>query len=190
LQKQNEVLQIINSCIKGDRLAQKKLFDFYYPFAKRVCQRFAKNKDETEDLVAEGFIKVFNKLDKFDPSHAFEAWFRTVLIRNCIDFHRKYHSQVHTVDVYEQYNLESDDYLLEKISGDEILELIQKLPPSYKSAFVLYVVEGYSHAEIAQMLNINEVTSRSNLLKARTKLKFWINDLYGDPIKNSDHEQF
>lgn len=141
-------------------------------------------------MLNDGFLKIFGNLDKYDFKLSFDAWFRTVMVRSCIDYYRKNSPKVALVDIEEQFNLESNDHLIEKLSAEEILELVQKLPPSYRIAFSLYVVEGYSHAEIAEKLGINEGTSRSNLAKARMKLQEWVTDYMNEDIKKKDHELF
>ncbi len=163
--------EVLDGCLKNKGSAQKQLYEKYYGFAKSICLRYASNGEEAVEMVNDGFLKVFAKLHMFDRNQSFEAWFKTVLIRTSIDYYRKNHAKVGFVDVDELHYLAYDDELLEKLTAEEILELIQNLPPSYRTVFSLFVVEGYSHAEIAAQLGINEGTSRSNLAKARMKMQ-------------------
>lgn len=162
---------IIKACIRQKPSAQKELFQQYYGFAKSISLRYASNNDEVDEMINDGFIKVFANLNKYNVEHSFEAWFRTVVTRTCIDYHRKHHEKVSFQDIDELHYLAYDDEFLDKLNAEEILGLIQKLSPAYRMVFSLFVVEGYSHAEIAEMLKINEGTSRSNLAKARIKMQ-------------------
>ncbi|SOE21293.1 RNA polymerase sigma-70 factor, ECF subfamily [Spirosomataceae bacterium TFI 002] len=162
---------IIKACIRQKPSAQKELFQQYYGFAKSISLRYASNNDEVDEMINDGFIKVFANIGKYNEEHSFEAWFRTVVTRTCIDYHRKHHEKVSFQDIDELHYLAYDDEFLDKLNAEEILGLIQKLSPAYRMVFSLFVVEGYSHAEIAEMLKINEGTSRSNLAKARIKMQ-------------------
>jgi RNA polymerase sigma-70 factor, ECF subfamily len=166
--------EVLDGCLKGKQSAQRQLFEQYYSFAKSICLRYAANTDEADEMLNDGFLKVLSKLAHYDPKQPFEAWFRTVVVRTSIDYYRRNHLRISVIDIQDAPEIEFDDELIEKLSADEIMELVQKLPPAYRTAFSLYVVEGYSHAEIAEMLGINEGTSRSNLAKARLKLQEWI----------------
>jgi RNA polymerase sigma-70 factor, ECF subfamily len=141
-------------------------------------------------MLNDGFMKIFTKLNLYDNSLSFEAWFRTLMVRTCIDYHRKHSSKVVLDDIEDHYEIGEAETALDKLNAEVILELVQKLPAAYRLAFSLYVIEGYSHAEIAEMLNINEGTSRSNLAKARLKLQKWVLQINNDNINQKDHEFF
>jgi RNA polymerase sigma-70 factor, ECF subfamily len=163
--------EILDECLRKKTTAQKELYERFYGFAKSIAQRYASSSDEVHEMMNDGFLKVFAKLDMYDRGLSFEAWFKTVMVRTCIDYYRKNHSRVGMVDIDELHYLSYEDHLLEKLSAEEILDLMKFLPPSYKAVFSLYIVDGYSHAEIGKMLGINEGTSRSNLSKARLKMQ-------------------
>jgi RNA polymerase sigma-70 factor (ECF subfamily) len=163
--------EVLSGCLKNRQSAQKTLYEKYYGFAKNISLRYASGHDEAVEMVNDGFMKIFTKISMYDPNQSFDAWFKTVMVRSCIDYYRKNHKKVAFVDVDELHYLAYDDQLLERISAEEIIELIQNLPPAYRTVFSLYVVEGYNHAEIGKMLGINEGTSRSNLAKARMKMQ-------------------
>ncbi|UBM57326.1 sigma-70 family RNA polymerase sigma factor [Marinilongibacter aquaticus] len=163
--------EVLDGCLRQKASAQKQLFEQYYGFAKSIALRYAANPDEAQEMVNDGFLKVFSKIDMYDRDKIFESWFKTVIVRTCIDHYRKHMSKAGLVSIEDLHYLQYDDNLLERITAEEILDLIQQLPPSYRMVFSLFVVEGYSHAEIAKMMGINEGTSRSNLAKARMKMK-------------------
>lgn len=179
--------KVVEGCKNGQASAQKQLFENYYGLAKRICIRYAGSSDEVDEMVNDGFLKIFSKIGLYDSSQSFEAWFRTVVVRTCIDYYRKNSPKVTLVDISTGPQIESDDYLVERLSAEEILELVQKLPPSYRTVFSLFVVEGYSHAEIAELLGINEGTSRSNLAKARMKLQEWVKKYLEENVNQDNH---
>lgn len=149
-----------------------------------VCKQYARNHEEAKDLLQEGFMKVFKSLDKYDFQGSFEGWIRRIMVNNAINQYKKdsklltqYTENENLENVSDQnIEIEEDDGI--DIPPEQILELIQELPPGYKLVFNLNIMEGYSHKAIAEMLNITEATSRSNLSKARVKLKERISQLY------------
>jgi len=172
--------EILDGCLKKRPSAQKQLYERFYGFGKSIALRYASSSDEVQEMMNDGFLKIFSKLDLYNQNLSFEAWFKTVMVRTCIDYYRKNHSRVAIVDIDELHYLSYEDYLLEKLSAEEILDLMKHLPPSYRAVFSLYIVEGYSHAEIGKMLGINEGTSRSNLSKARLKMQEMIKNYTSD----------
>jgi RNA polymerase sigma-70 factor, ECF subfamily len=172
--------EVLDGCRNQKPSAQKQLFEAYYSFGINICMRYADNREEAEEMFDDGFLRVLNKISYYDPEQSFDAWFRTVIIRSAIDHYRRNKSSVSFSDIEEAYNIGYDEGLFERLSAEEILSVVQLLPPSYRTAFSLHVVDGYSHPEIAQMLGINEGTSRSNLAKARIKLQElltnWVSD--------------
>jgi len=163
--------EILDGCRNQKPSAQKQLFEAYYSFGINICMRYADNREEAEEMFDDGFMRLLNKIGYYDPDQPFDAWFRTVIIRSAIDHYRRNKSSVAFTDIEEAYNIGYDEGLFERLSAEEILSVVQLLPPSYRTAFSLHVVDGYTHPEIAQMLGINEGTSRSNLAKARIKLQ-------------------
>ncbi|WP_341226662.1 RNA polymerase sigma factor [uncultured Arcticibacterium sp.] len=163
--------EILDGCLKKRSSAQKQLYEQFYGFAKSIAMRYASSSDEVQEMMNDGFLKIFAKLELYDRNQSFEAWFKTVMVRTCIDYYRKNHSRVGMVDIDDLHYLSYEDHLLEKLSAEEILDLMKYLPPSYRAVFSLFIVDGYNHAEIGKMLGINEGTSRSNLSKARVKMQ-------------------
>lgn len=140
-----------------------------------VCMRYASNRDEAEDIVQEGFIKVFQRITSFRREGSFEGWIKRIMINQALNHYRKnrkqpYHSVIEEIDETEILNLEEPEPL-DPIPADTLLNMIQKLPEGYRMVFNLYVFEEYSHKEIAESLNVSESTSKTQLLKARRLLR-------------------
>jgi RNA polymerase sigma-70 factor (ECF subfamily) len=133
--------------------------------------RYVTNKEESEEILNDVFLKVFNNLHKYDQTQPFKAWLRTIVVHTAIDYYRKAQKYQLQIDIDEVDAVDFNPDIISKISAEEILALIQKLPPAYRMVFTLYVVEGYNHREIADLLNIKEGTSKSNLQDARKKLQ-------------------
>ena len=162
---------LIKACIRKERWAQKMLYEDHYPKMMGVCLRYAGNQDEALDILHEGFIKVFKNLNKYEPGTSLYSWIRRIMVNTAIDYYRKMVRR-RTDDIETAYGVSSKDAdALSQLSEQEILEAVQELSPAYRAVFNLYVLEGYSHKEIADLLEITESTSRSNLVKARIKLQ-------------------
>lgn len=170
-----EILQLIDDCKKGQRRAMHRLFKQYYGSLFTVCLRYAHCYEDAQDMVNEGFVKVFAGLETYQPTGSFEAWMKTIMVNAALDYLRKYQPPAETVS----YDDVADDVLphhdeneaLSKLSADELMELIQQLPDMSRTVFNLYVFEEMPHAEIAKQLNIKEGTSHWHLNFARNKLK-------------------
>ncbi len=164
-------LDLITACIRKERWAQKMLYEEHYPKMMGVCLRYAGSQDEALDILHEGFIKVFKNLNKYEPGTSLNSWIRRIMVNTAIDYYRKMVRR-RTEDIETAYSVGTKDAdALSQLSEQEILEAIQELSPAYRAVFNLYIIEGYSHKEIADLLEINESTSRSNLVKARLKLQ-------------------
>lgn len=168
--------EILEGCRKGKRKYQQMLYEQMYGKMMVVCLRYAKSSDEALDAFQDAFIKVFNKLDTFDGTGSFEAWIKRIMINTSIDqlrrnkrYHEMYTIEDNILTDYEAEDLEED--LLDKVNFDDLLLAVQDLSPGYRSVFNLYVVDGFSHQEIADKLRISVGTSKSNLAKAKHNLK-------------------
>lgn len=179
--------ETLEGCRRKRSSAQKRLFEQFYGLAMGICLRYAANKDEAEEMLNDGFMKVFDKISYYDSEQPFEAWFRTVVIRTSIDYFRKNHRKISFMDVEDAHFLAHEDEHVEQLAADEIMELVQQLPPAYRAVFSLYVVDGYSHNEIADLLGINAGTSRSNLAKARMKMQEWIKTYASETLNDRNH---
>jgi RNA polymerase sigma-70 factor (ECF subfamily) len=150
------------------------LYEEFYPAMMQTAMRYAGTREDAQDIVHESFIKVFKNIDKYHSGTSLGAWIKTIVVNTSIDFYRK-DIKNRTEDIEEAKNVSSYfPMAIDHLAAEEILTALQKLTPSYRSVFNLYVIEGYSHKEISKMLGINESTCRSNLVKARTKIKEYL----------------
>ncbi len=180
LKLSNIETDLIAACVAKESWAQQKLYEQHYPKLMAICLRYASHQDEALDILHEGFIKIFKNLDKYQPNTSLLAWMKTVVINTAIDHLRKMAKQ-RTEDIDLVFSIEADNVDAHSIINEkDILKCIQLLTPAYRSVFNLYVLEGYSHKEIGDLLGITESTSRSNLVKARTKLKEMLKSSYSD----------
>ncbi len=181
LSKDDEIKQLITDCIAHKRKAQYKLFKIFFSNMLNVCLRYASDHAEAEDMLNEGFVKVFANLHKYENKSSLESWMKRVMANNAIDYQRKHKTLIETVnydEVTETKVIKTDyNHAIDKISYEELLACIQHLPPVSKNVFNLYVFDDYSHSEIAEMLNMKEGTSHWHLNFARNKLKKMILDL-------------
>jgi len=166
-----EEFDLIQACINDERWAHKKLYEDHYSQMMAISLRYAGNNDDALDILHEGFIKVFKNLHKYQPGTSVVAWIRKIIVNTAIDFYRKdIRRKSDELDTAKHVCTTIPD-AISKMTSEEILLALQLLPHSYRSVFNLFVIEGYSHKEISMLLGINESTCRSNLVKARTKLK-------------------
>ena len=169
---------LIKACKREKRASQKELYKLFYSYGMSICLRYSKNRQEAQEILNDGFVKVFNNLDKYDIKLSFKAWLRRILINVAIDYYRKHHKHQHTLEiVHNQYIDETPD-VLHNLSVDEIMKMVHRLSPAYRIVFNLYVIEGYKHQEIAEQLNITVGASKSNLAKARMKLREMLEPSY------------
>lgn len=143
-----------------------------------ICLRYANNKDEAIEILNDGFLKIFHHINTYDTSRPFKSWLSKIMANTAIDHLRSKKRISFSEDITQAYDLGvSDDKALDKLAYEEILQLVQELPPAYKTVFNLYVMEGFQHQEIADLLGISEGTSKSNLFKAKKILKTKIEEL-------------
>jgi len=182
-----DLKHIIKECASGKVRAQEKLYRMFAPKMFGVCLRYAKDDTEAEDNLQDGFVKVFTNIKKFRHEGSLEGWIRRIMVNVCLEKYRKQH-RMHPVEDTSIYDTgSSQDTIIEKISADELLDLIKKLPPRYKMVFNLFVMEGMSHQDISGEMNISVGTSKSNLARAREILKRQVNDLYKEKKPNSNY---
>ncbi|MEO8405744.1 MAG: RNA polymerase sigma factor [Chitinophagaceae bacterium] len=162
---------LIHGCIDGNRRMQEELYRRFSPRMYAVCLRYAGNSEEAQDILQEGFIKIFKKLDTFRSEGSFEGWIRRIFVNTAIEhFRRKKYLQ--PVTEKEESTLEGN-YLsvLDNLAERDILDLVQQLSPGYRTVFNMYVVEGYTHKEIGDIMGISEGTSKSQLSRAKVILQ-------------------
>ena len=162
---------LIEACLRGRSDAQKVLYDRHKGKMMALCYRYAKNKDEAEDILQDGFIRVFNKLNTFKGNGSLEGWIRTVIVNIAIRHYQK-NSRIHLQTPLEHAeNKYGEEVILRDIRYTELLDLVQSMPDGYRLVFNMYAIEGYSHKEISKKLGISEGTSKSQLARARGYLK-------------------
>ena len=173
-----EKRRLIDLCREGDSVAQKTLYDMLAPKMFAVCIRYMGDRDSAEDILQEGFITLFSKLDNYSEEGSFEGWARKIFVNTALMSLRKNDVMKESDDISEAWDVGSDtNSALHDISYKELLNLIASLPSGFRTVFNLYVIEGYSHKEIAEELGISETTSRSQLQRARTMLQRKIEEL-------------
>lgn len=192
-QDTDAVSKIVDACVRGDRVSQEVLYKSFYGKMITVCMRYARNKEEAYDILQEGFIKVFKKIKNYEKKGSLEGWIRRIMANTAIDHIRKKKDfYLSSDELYEMDNLadESDLYAemeeFVKLKAEVIINLIQKLSPAYRTVFNMYIIENMTHQEIAEYLKISIGTSKSNLAKAKIKLK----EMVTTYIKTHEHETF
>jgi RNA polymerase sigma factor (sigma-70 family) len=167
---------LLEKAIKNNRQAQHVLFEMHAPKMLSVCRYYIKDIQNAEEVMLNGFFKVFSNLKAFRAEGSFEGWIRRIMVRECISFLRQ---QKHVEFPMEEVDFKNDytNNIQSDIDVAQIQQLIDALPEGYKMVFVMYAIEGYKHHEIADMLNITEGTSKSQLFKARNLLQQKINEL-------------
>ena len=165
-------------CKKAHRESQKLLYQEFYNYGMSICLRYAENRDEAVEILNDGFMKIFDNIKRFDLNLSFKPWLRKILVNTAINF---FHQKQRMIKTEELSNGESEagvEVILSGISYNEVISLLQKLPPAYRTVFNLFVIEGYKHEEIANLLNISVGTSKSNLFKAKEHLKKILKDFF------------
>lgn len=173
--------QLITGCKEGKSWAQKAIYDRYAAAMMSVCVRYVTDRETARDLLQEGFIKLFTKIDSFTGAGAFGGWVRRIFVTTSLEYLRQNDALKQSASIEEYGNyIENDDVtVLQKISADDLMACVAQLSDGYRTVFNLYAVEGYSHAEIAEMLGISEATSRSQFMRARKILQKNVLSLHG-----------
>lgn len=162
---------LIKGCIKNDRLAQKRLYERFYGRMFSVCMRYSSHREQATEIMNLAFFKVFKTIESFAGKGGnLEAWIYRIMVNTAIDYLRTEIRHQHT-DIEKSVYAEDTSDVIADMSAGEILEMVNRLTPAYRAVFNLYVVEGYNHKEIGQLLGISEGTSKSNLAKARAKMQ-------------------
>lgn len=170
--------ELVRACLKNDRKAQKELYDHFAPIMLGVCCRYANSKEEGEDILIEGFSKVFVHLEDFHFECSLSTWIRKIMVNTAISFfrmHHKHHNQFSLDEAFEEDFTVAQGSPADGMMENDLLKLIQRMPETYRVIFNLFVVEGLSHQEIGTTLGIQECTSRSQLVRAKNWLKERIN---------------
>lgn len=170
---------LIEACRQNDRRAQKTLYDRYSPVMYGVCRRYVKSPEDAEDVLVEAFYKVLTNLHQYKGSGSFEGWIRRIVVNEALMFLRKRHNFRMTVEVSEA-DQPTPNKVVQRLAAEDILGLLGQLPTGYRTVFNLYVLEGYKHREIAEILGISINTSKSQLILAKKKMQDLLED-YGYP---------
>lgn len=159
--------ELIQQCLKGEAKAQKKLYEIYSRQMFGICLRYSNTREDARDIMQEGFVKIFTKLSQYSGKGSFEGWMKRIFINCALEHYRINKVYNDQSDVEQAYDVSYNNFTLEKISQKEILAVMNKMAPGYRTVLNLYAIEGYSHAEIAEILGISEGTSKSQLSRAR-----------------------
>ena len=172
-----QVSSVLQNCIAGSRSSQKLLYDYFAPRMFAICLRYAKDYHNAEDILQDGFVKVFNHIDRFRGEGSFEGWMKRIFINTAIEHYRKAqnHSGHSDIDTVQAEPIASKAGGL--LARQDLMKLVQSLPVGYRTIFNLYAIEGYTHREIGEMLSISEGTSKSQLARARTTLQRMLAEL-------------
>ena len=172
------VKDLVDSCIEGNSKSQELLYKMFYGKMLAVCMRYSRNKEEAQDVLHDGLIKVFMKLKNFENKGSLEGWVRRIVVNSAIDFVRtrrdfyiKEEQEFLIDEIVDDYDKSEEIEKLRKMRAETVIGLMQKLSPAYRMVFNLFAVENMQHKEIAETLNISIGTSKSNLAKAKAKLK-------------------
>lgn len=163
---------ILAGCLQNDPSAQRELYNYYSPKMLSVCYRFGQSREDAEDMLQEGFIKVFSQIHSFQNKGAFEGWVRRIIVHTCINILKKNKKFNENIDLDNAGYVEmKEESMPSVLQGRQVLECIRLLPVGYKTVLNLYAIEGYSHKEIGEMLDIEESTSRSQYTRAKNMLE-------------------
>ena len=173
------ITTLLDGCRQNNRSSQKVLYLLLHEYAMKICYRYTNRLEEAQELMNEGFVKLFKHIAQFDENRypdvltSLKGWFKRILINTCIDHYRKNNSTLngHYISAENENIADNSESGLDKLSYKEIIESIRQLSPTYRTVFNLFVIEGLTHEEIANHLGISIGTSKSNLSKARENLK-------------------
>lgn len=166
------LILILQGCLNDDRNSQRRLYEQFYGYAMNICLRYSKNREEAVEILNDAFLKVFLNLGKYNPEFPFKGWLRRIIINSAIDYYRKNNKHPDCEELTPANVPESEEMPLPKLAGEEdLLPVLRKLSPAYRIIFNLFVMEDYSHREIAEMLGIDVRTSRSNLVRAKENIR-------------------
>ncbi|MBK9761826.1 MAG: sigma-70 family RNA polymerase sigma factor [Flavobacteriales bacterium] len=164
--------QLAAGCVKGDPVIQKALYQQFARKMMSICMRYAHNRDQAQDILQDGFVKVFQKMDHYRGDGPLGGWIARTMVNTALDHIRRNKPYDHSVDLTVAEHLHSEDeHVLSGMTTDELMDLIQSLPTGYRTVFNLFAIEGYPHKDIAEMLGISENTSKSQFMKARAYLR-------------------
>ncbi|MDR2383492.1 MAG: sigma-70 family RNA polymerase sigma factor [Prevotellaceae bacterium] len=164
--------QLIKGCIQKDIRAQRQLYEKYAPLMMSVCLRYVRDRVIAQNLLQDGFVKLFDKIHTYSGSGSFVGWMRKIFVNIALEHLRDNDILKYSIDINAAFDIESEEELpIDKISADELMKCITELPSGFRTVFNMFAIEGYSHVEIAEKLGIHEGTSRSQYARARIMLQ-------------------
>lgn len=171
--------QLIKGCRRGQRQAQKELYDKYSRKMMGVCLRYLGDRETAQDVLQEGYVRVFSAISSYSGVGSFEGWMRKIFVNSALEHLRRNDVLKESVDLDDTYELPQKEHsVLSALSAEEIMKVIDELPLGFRTVFNLFAIEGYSHKEIGDMLNITESTSRSQLTRAKQILQRRIKEMF------------
>lgn len=171
MKQQYSLDELIKGCAAAKREAQRMLYQVLAPKMLAICMRYAKDRHEAEDILQIGFLKVYQKAETFKGDGSAEGWIRRIMVNTAIEVYRKNQRMMNMTAIEEAYDSAQTTFSMDNLETKDLLRLIQQLPGVYKLVFNMYVIEGYSHKEIAEELGISESSSKSQLFRARAILR-------------------
>lgn len=165
--------QLIHDCRNSKRESQKALYHHFYSYCLGICMHYARTREDAVEMMNDGFLKVFTYIGKFDTNRPFKPWLKKIMANSAIDHLKKYKTQ-DTESLESDMKIFSEAGQLDDMSYNDLISLVRKLPPSYRAVFSLHALEGYKHEEVAELLDINVGTSKSNYSKALMKLQDYL----------------
>ena len=178
-----DVKYIIKGCQRKKPEAQRQLYELYSDVMYGICLRYSNSTEDAQDILQDGFLKIFDKVNQFEDKGSFEGWMKRIMINTALEKYRSQYKIINIQDSVSYYEKEGVEDVSDLITADELIALIQDLSPKYRMVFNLYAIEGYSHKEISELLNISEGTSKSNLSRARLILQEKVKTYYGSSIQ-------
>lgn len=169
---------MIQKCISGDRVSEKHLYNLYFSKMRFTCLRFTKNPLDIEDILQDGFVKLFNNLHKFRGEGSFEGWVRKIFVNVAIEHFKRKKLEVVELTGLENFVVEKNATILDMLYEKDLLQITSSISKGYKTVFKLYAVEGYNHREIGERLGIAESTSKSQYTRAKVKLKDLVSSMH------------
>lgn len=165
------IQDIIKGCQKRDRSSQNALYRMFYSYGMSICIRYSDDETEAIAILNDGFLRVFRSIHRFDLKRPFKPWFRKIVVNSAINFVKQQKRFKMEINLSEAEHIPAEEHILSMISYQELIGMVQSLSTAYRTVFNMYVIDGFKHQEIAETLGISVGTSKSNLTRARTKLK-------------------
>jgi RNA polymerase sigma factor (sigma-70 family) len=178
-----DIEHIIEGCRRKEPMAQRLLYEQFSSQMYGVCLRYCGSTEDAQDALHEGFLKIFEKIIQFESRGPFEGWIRKIMVNTALEKYRNKYKVINIQDNIKEADGLGQDDLIENLTVQELMKIIEELSPKYRMVFNLYAIEGYSHKEISEMLDINEGTSKSNLSRARAILQEKVNLYYSHFIR-------